>query len=72
VPILDTDVKQELADILEMQFKDNTHARWINPNKINVYVQSEEPKHEVRARRSQKKWRSQDEIAKYLYKKHSK
>ncbi|MDR0437389.1 MAG: polyphosphate kinase 1 [Bacteroidales bacterium] len=61
VPILDIDVKQELQDVLEIQFKDNTHARWINPEKINTYVQS-----------SEKKWRSQEEIAKYLYKKHSK
>jgi polyphosphate kinase len=60
-PILDDDVKQELEDVLEIQFKDNTHARWINPNKINTYVQSTE-----------KKWRSQEEIAKYLYQKHSK
>ncbi|MCL2028023.1 MAG: polyphosphate kinase 1 [Bacteroidales bacterium] len=59
VPILDADVKQELEDVLEMQFKDNTHARWINPKKINTYVQSS----------SEKKWRSQDEISKYLYKK---
>jgi polyphosphate kinase len=62
VPILDVDVKQELEDVLEIQFKDNTHARWINPAKINAYVQSS----------SEKKWRSQEEIAKYLYKKHSK
>jgi polyphosphate kinase len=60
-PILDAEVKQEMEDILEMQFKDNTHARWINPEKINVYVQS-----------SGEKWRSQEEIAKYLYQKHSK
>jgi polyphosphate kinase len=60
VPILDADVKQELADVLEIQHKDNTHARWINPAKINTYVQSTE-----------KKWRSQEEISKYLYKKHS-
>jgi polyphosphate kinase len=56
VPILDADVKQELEDVLEIQFKDNTHARWINPAKINTYVQS-----------SKKKWRSQEEISKYLY-----
>jgi len=61
VPILDADVKQEIQDILEIQLKDNTHARWINPEKINTYVQS-----------SEKKLRSQEEIAKYLYKKHSK
>jgi polyphosphate kinase len=61
VPILDADVKQELQDVLEIQFKDNTHARWINPEKINTYVHS-----------SEKKVRSQEEIAKYLYMKHSK
>ena len=60
VPILDADVKQELQDILEKQFNDNTHARWINPKSINTYVKSPE-----------KKWRSQEEIAKYLYQKHS-
>ena len=56
VPILDADVKQELQDILELQFKDNTHARWINPKDINTYVKS-----------AGKKYRSQEEIAKYLY-----
>jgi polyphosphate kinase len=61
VPILDADVKQETQTILEIQFKDNTHARWINPEKINTYVHS-----------SEKKWRSQEEIAKYLYRKHGK
>jgi polyphosphate kinase len=50
-----------MQDVLEMQFKDNTHARWINPEKINTYVQSTE-----------KKWRSQEEIVKYLYRRHSK
>ncbi|MCL2414536.1 MAG: polyphosphate kinase 1 [Bacteroidales bacterium] len=59
VPILDADVKEELQDVLELQFKDNTHARWINPEKMNVYVQS-----------SGKKYRSQEEITKYLYRKH--
>jgi polyphosphate kinase len=61
VPLLDADVKQEIQDVLEIQFKDNTHARWINPARINTYVQS-----------SEKKCRSQEEIAKYLYRKHTK
>jgi polyphosphate kinase len=60
VPLLDPDVSQEIEEVLELQFKDNTHARWINPEKINTYIQS-----------SEKRWRSQEEIAKYLYKKHS-
>jgi polyphosphate kinase len=61
VPLLDADVKEEIRDVLEIQFKDNTHARWINPAQINTYVQSPE-----------KKWRSQEEIGKYLYRKHTK
>ncbi|MCL2412779.1 MAG: polyphosphate kinase 1 [Bacteroidales bacterium] len=61
VPILDAEVREELQDILEFQFSDNTHSRWINPEKINVYVQS-----------SGKKRRSQEDITKYLYQKHYK
>ena len=61
VPILDVEVKEEMEQVLEFQLKDNTHARWINPEKINSYVQS-----------SGKKWRSQEEIANYLYKKYKK
>jgi len=60
VPILDTDLKEEMRDVLEFQFKDNTHARWINPEKMNVYVQT-----------AGKKRRSQEDITKYLYKKHN-
>ncbi len=59
VPILDAEVKQEVQAVLNFQFNDNTHARWIDPEKINTYVQS-----------SERKLRSQEEIAKYFYKKH--
>ncbi|MDR2908145.1 MAG: polyphosphate kinase 1 [Bacteroidales bacterium] len=60
VPLLDPDVKQEVEDILNIQFQDNTHARWVSPSKINTYVEST----------SRRKHRSQEDIQKYLSKKH--
>jgi polyphosphate kinase len=37
VPILDEDIKNQLRKIFEIQFADNTKARIIENNQINLY-----------------------------------
>ena len=61
VPIYDESLKKQLIDILEIQWNDNTKARDINVFQNNPYHQS----------KLKGKFKSQDEIYKYLEKIHS-
>lgn len=55
-PILDSDVKNEILEILDIQLKDNTKAREINAQSNNRYVKT----------RTRVKHRAQEEIYNYL------
>jgi polyphosphate kinase len=57
-PVWDTELKQELIDILNIQLQDNVKARWLDHDLSNEYVRS-----------SRKKVRSQLETYNYLNKK---
>jgi polyphosphate kinase len=57
VPVLDTKIKKEIQDILDIQLSDNTHSRYISLSKSNEYYTN-----------NNKPIRSQEEIAKYLRK----
>ena len=59
VPILDKHIRQELKDIMDIQFNDNVKARILNDDLDNDYVNP----------RNTKKVRSQIEIYNYLLKK---
>ena len=37
-PIYDTDHKKTIIDLMELQFKDTTKARWIDEDQTNPYV----------------------------------
>ena len=37
-PIMDSDLKQEIFDLIDLQFKDNMKARWIDEEQKNDYV----------------------------------
>jgi len=56
VPIYDKNIQKELWDILDLQWKDNTKARWIDESQSNQY----------RSTGSKTKVRAQDAIYKYL------
>ena len=58
-PILDKDIRKELWDIVQIQLRDNTKARLLEPDKLNQY--KEDP--------SGKKHRAQFEIYDYFKKK---
>ncbi len=55
-PVYDPDLKQQILDILDIQFKDTLKARIIDKDQTNAYVK----------RGNRKKLRSQVEIYKYL------
>ena len=54
-PIYDTEIKQELKDLINIQLKDNVKARIINEEQDNIYLKSD----------SRSKLRSQIELYKY-------
>ena len=54
-PILDSSIKKELIDIIQIQLKDNQKARIIDPELLNKYVPS-----------SRQKIKSQEETYNYL------
>ncbi len=61
VPILDKNIKKEIKDILDLQWNDNTKARYINKENNNAYKVNDLPAH-----------RSQQEIYRKLLDKHTK
>ena len=61
-PILDEDIATEFKEILDIQLNDNVKARVQDEEESNAYVQAKE---------GDKAIRSQNEIYKYLEKKHS-
>ena len=61
-PIYDPDIAQEFRDILNIQLADNVKARIQDPEESNTYV-AQQP--------GEKPIRSQEEIHRYLKKKHS-
>lgn len=58
-PIIDSTIKEELKDIINIQLHDNVKARWLNNDLSNEYVHSN----------SEQKIRSQFEIYQYLLQK---
>lgn len=46
-PILDPDIQKELMDMLQIQLRDNTKARLLDPDKLNIYKEAtpDEPSH---------------------------
>jgi polyphosphate kinase len=58
-PVLDETIRQELKDILDIQFSDNVKARWLDNELLNKYKRDH----------SEKKIRSQIEIYNYLFQK---
>ena len=57
-PVWNSELKQELKDILDIQLQDNVKARWLDNKLSNEYVNT-----------TKKKVRSQVETYNYLYKK---
>ncbi len=39
-PVFDKELQKEIYDVMEFQLQDNTHARFIDPDHINKYVDS--------------------------------
>ncbi len=60
-PIYDIELQKELKSMLDIQLSDNTKARWINFQKMNIYKKT----------LSKQKVRSQIETYNYLYKLHN-
>jgi len=36
-PVYDKDIQREIWDLIQIQLKDNVKARWLDPEKLNVY-----------------------------------
>lgn len=55
-PVLDKDIQNEMWDIIQIQLKDNVKARWLDPEKLNLYKRDS----------NEKKHRAQFEIYQYI------